>query len=594
MKKATVAGAPAPLSKPQRASAPAARPKIRVGLFAGRALQPRWIAAAFAGVAASDVAEVVVIAHCAPCRGERPVRGHPPLWRLYEEFERRAFGAQPDPLELVDLKAAVPHGVALEWPENWPEDATSDASTEQAWLEAIGRLRLDVAFALDAGADGGEANSARLAQLLRRGVARYGVWRHFFGEGRLAAGESAGVREVLGRSPVTESGLLIESLPGGAARLAYRSWARTAPLSVARNRSNVLRKTSAFAERALRELHRDGEAWLNSCPPVPIKGEHPIQGRRARPGAAFPGTPETLAGLAGLGGRMAARGVQKLLCVDQWFIAYRFDGPGRNSRPWNDPSGFTRLVPPTDRFWADPFPLVRNGRYFIFFEELLFSAAKAHISVVEIDPSGRASEPVKVLERDYHLSYPFLVEHQGELFMVPETGENRTVEVHRCIEFPHRWRLEKVLLQNIFCVDATFLRTDGRWWMFGNVAVEGTEIYDELHLFHADDLFGEWRPHRRNPVKSDARCARPAGNFYRDGGTLYRPAQICAPLYGSGVSINRVLELTPDSYLEQEVERVLPAQFGGDSAGLLGIHTLNRDANLSVIDGFCRRRRLGP
>ena len=92
-----------------------------------------------------------------------------------------------------------------------------------------------------------------------------------------------------------------------------------------------------------------------------------------------------------------------------------------------------------------------------------------------------------------------------------------------------------------------------------------------------------------NPVKSDARSARPAGSLFERDGALYRPAQICAPLYGSGVSLNRVLQLSPQAYVEQEDERIVATH----PAGLLGMHTLNRAGELSVLDAFVRRRRLG-
>jgi hypothetical protein len=127
--------------------------------------------------------------------------------------------------------------------------------------------------------------------------------------------------------------------------------------------------------------------------------------------------------------------------------------------------------------------------------------------------------------------------------------------------------------------------------MFANAAAQGSRMFDdELHLFHSDSLLGDWVPHRRNPVKSDARCARPAGQLYWRNGALYRPAQICAPLYGSGLSINRVLRLTPLDYAERQVERVLPS--GAD--GLLGVHTVNRAGDLTIIDAFARRSRFSP
>ncbi len=38
---------------------------------------------------------------------------------------------------------------------------------------------------------------------------------------------------------------------------------------------------------------------------------------------------------------------------------------------------------------------------------------KGHISVIRMDEQGVYSEPVKVLERPYHLSYPFVFEWEG-------------------------------------------------------------------------------------------------------------------------------------------------------------------------------------
>jgi hypothetical protein len=193
-----------------------------------------------------------------------------------------------------------------------------------------------------------------------------------------------------------------------------------------------------------------------------------------------------------------------------------------------------------------------------------------------------------VLERDYHLSYPFLLEHEGALYMIPETAQNRTVELYRCVEFPLRWKLEKVLLDGVRLVDATVQRGADRWWLFANGAPGSSRVFDdELHIFHSEKVLGEWRPHARNPVKSDARCTRPAGRLYWRAGALYRPAQICAPRYGAGLSINRVLRLTPQDYAERQVERVLPDR----GRGLLGLHTVNRAGELVVVDAFTRRRR---
>jgi hypothetical protein len=532
--------------------------KLRVGIFAGSRMQPRWIVEGFGKLAASDFAELVAIGWS----GEAPrVAPEPWLWRLYSRLDRAAFGGafrpEGDPRGLADL-AALPHHKVVH--------AAAGAEGELLALD------LDVAFAV------GDFDDELL-----QGVAHYGVWRYCFGERRDEDEALAGCQEVVDDVALTGSGLKVR-LAGAGARLAYQSWSRTYPFSVARNRARVLRKTAEFAQRALRELHRSGRGWLEQCKPIPEnRGQSPIS---VVPAGAAPNRVPTP-----ILGRIARRCVEKALNVEQWFLAYRLRetrfGDARAVAP--DLRGFTRLVPPKDRYWADPFVLAKGDRYFVFFEELVFRNRRAHISMLEIDAAGRASPPVRVLERDYHLSYPFLLENDGNLYMIPETAQNGTLEAYRCVDFPLSWRLERVLLSNVRCVDATFHQGPDRWWMFANAGTSGaTEFDDELHIFHAERLLGEWLPHPRNPVKSDARCSRPAGRLYWHNGALYRPAQICAPLYGSGLSINRVLRLTTQDYAERQVERILPARRGG----VLGIHTLNRAGDLTVVDAFARRPRI--
>jgi hypothetical protein len=539
----------------EAASAPQAR-KLRVGIVAAARMQPRWVVEAFAAVAASDFAEIALIAETGGAPPAQPL-----IWSLYDSADRLAFSRGADPSAPADLVAGVAHRRLVRLP-------AGAASPELPFA-------LDVVFALDG------LEERRLEKL-----ARHGVWRFHFGAGAGCHERLVGFREVAEDEPLSASGLSVWL--NGARRLAYQSWSRTYPLSPARTRAQVLEKAAQFPVRALRELQKSGTGanFLQGVPEGSIEKFAPVPDFENRSLSAI----SAAGSIARIGGRIARRGVEKALNVEQWFLAYRL-GPG----PGGDPraigpnlEGFTRLMPPTDRYWADPFVLERNGRYFVFFEELPFRAGKAHISLIEIGPDGTASAPVKVLERDYHLSYPFILEHDGQLYMVPETARRGTVELYRCIDFPRRWRLERVLMEGVRCVDATFHREGGRWWMFANVAAGRSRMFDdELHLFHAEDLLGDWKPHAANPVKSDARCARPAGQLYRKDGALYRPAQICVPLYGAGLSINRVMRLTPHEYAERQVTRVLPSR----AAGLLGVHTVNRAGELTVVDAFTRTSR---
>ena len=471
----------------------------------------------------------------------------PLLWRAYAHADRALARGWRGAEAPGDVMQIVPPECRLE-------------ESERCWRARIQAARLDVAFVL------GDLDVASIAK-----HARYGAWRFCFGEGQDMCAKLAGVREAIEDSPVVASGIRIHR-PGKPDRIACRSWSRNY-LSVTRSRASMFAKTGEFVSRALRDLRAGGSKWIEL-------GTEPAGDPLPH---AFPAMPKLIRGLTSLSTRVVRRAAQKALKLETWSIADRF-GPDDD---WNGSlDGWRRLDPPAGWFWADPFPIERDGRYWIFFEEQPLGAAKAHISVVEVRKDGTTWGPVKVLERPYHLSYPFLVEEGGELYMVPETADNNTVEVYRCLGFPAKWKLERVLLEGVRCVDATLHREDGRWWMFANAAAPGAELNDELAIYSAEALLGEWRPHRRNPVKSDVRSSRPAGRLFRRGDGLYRPGQICTPLYGAGIALNRVTRLTSEEYAEEEAARIEPRD-----GRTLGIHTFNRAGELSVADTFERRPR---
>ena len=108
--------------------------------------------------------------------------------------------------------------------------------------------------------------------------------------------------------------------------------------------------------------------------------------------------------------------------------------------------------------YADPFLFEHEGRHHLFCEDMPPGASRAVISHTELHPDGAASgPPVPVLERPYHLSYPFVFAHEGEVFLIPETSAQRRVELYRAVDFPHEWRREQVLLDGLVASDATLL-----------------------------------------------------------------------------------------------------------------------------------------
>jgi hypothetical protein len=251
---------------------------------------------------------------------------------------------------------------------------------------------------------------------------------------------------------------------------------------------------------------------------------------------------------------------------------------------------FKPIHPPAGRFWADPFVFQRKDSYFLFFEDASVVTGHGHISVLQVDDEENVAAPQKVLDRPYHLSYPFVFEWDDQVYMVPETGDNRTIELYRCVNFPYRWEFVHNLVDEIDAYDATLIEYRQLWWMFVNVRQHaGASTWDELCIFYCDSPINRnWQPHPQNPVVSDVRSARPAGRIFLEDGCLYRPSQDSSAKYGYALNINRVLTLSESEYREQIIRKVKPNW----SREFKAVHTFNSANGLTVIDVIRRFPRL--
>jgi hypothetical protein len=252
---------------------------------------------------------------------------------------------------------------------------------------------------------------------------------------------------------------------------------------------------------------------------------------------------------------------------------------------------FKKIIPPKDRFWADPFIVYKNEKYYVFFEELIYSEKIGHISLIEIDKNGNHSKPEKILDLPFHLSYPFIFEFEKNYYFIHASiSKNRaSVDLFKCIEFPYKWEFYKELIPNTPLVDTTLFYHKNKWWLFACVANnDGTSLSKNLVLYYNDSLINNsWISHPQNPIISDISKARPAGNIFNMQDRLIRPSQNCSKYYGYGLCFNEIIKLTETEYEEKLIESFEP-KLNND---FIGMHTFNRKNNLTIIDVIFRRPR---
>lgn len=279
-----------------------------------------------------------------------------------------------------------------------------------------------------------------------------------------------------------------------------------------------------------------------------------------------------------------------------WRVGWRWaDGPGLLDDPEHPPTGWTDMPDDGLHFYADPFPYEYDGRHFLFVEDFEHRHGRGVISVTEFDENGPIHRPAVALTHDVHLSYPFVVADQGEVWMIPETSGAGTVELYRATGFPYSWTRERVLLSGLEASDATVFRHQDRWWITATVR-DGGSFSDALHLWSADQLTGPWRPHPQNPVLVDISAARPAGRVEMitgpDGDRLIRPVQDGRTGYGAGLAIAEITALDEDRFEQNVLARLSPGSWWPGRR----IHTINRSGRLECIDGsaFSPRFRRRP
>lgn len=230
-------------------------------------------------------------------------------------------------------------------------------------------------------------------------------------------------------------------------------------------------------------------------------------------------------------------------------------------------------------FCADPFGVSEGGGVRLYYERFNFATDAGEIATRSYTFGGWGPEQ-KVLTGGSHLSYPHLIEHLGERFILPENGAAGVVAAYRIDGHEAEAPLRMV---DFPALDSTVLEHDGKWWLFATDA--RVKHVDVLHIWFSEvGPLGPWSAHRLNPVKTDIRGTRPGGTPFRFGGALYRPAQDGTQVYGSSLAINRVDVLTPTDFRETTVRRMPPFSERPD-----GVHTLSAVGGRTLVDGKIRR-----
>ena len=291
-----------------------------------------------------------------------------------------------------------------------------------------------------------------------------------------------------------------------------------------------------------------------------------------------------ISALAGQSFKIIKKVYEKLFFKEQWFLMYE----NKENLKCKQINQFQTIIPPKEQFWADPFVVDFEDKRYIFIEEEPLNS-HGHISLITLEKDGTHSEAVPILQKPYHISYPFVFSYKNRYFMIPETSENKTIELYEAVDFPYKWKFNKNLMDNLHAVDTTLFHHDDIWWLFTSI----TDFEDgwdngSMSVFFSDNLFSdEWKQHPQNPLITNPSNARMAGRVFKKDGKIYRPSQNCSQRYGYGFNLEEITKLSATHYKEKTITSVVPNW----DKNVLGTHTVNFAKDFTIIDGVHMRSR---
>lgn len=236
------------------------------------------------------------------------------------------------------------------------------------------------------------------------------------------------------------------------------------------------------------------------------------------------------------------------------------------------------------QFYADPFMFrLPNNQYCVLYEDYNYKKQYGKISMCILDEYNKPISTKTVLDTKSHLSYPGIFIEDQDIYVFPEAGASGKLSCYYYHEITESLKFKSDII-NLPLTDATILKHNNKYWVFSTM--RGKNSNNELCIFYSDSLFGQYIPHKKNPVKNEINGSRPAGNFICVDNQIYRPAQNSDKYYGSSIGIYKIIQLDEKDFTEEYYMSVSPPAKGRFNFGL---HTLNHVDNLIVIDGLSRR-----
>ena len=205
-------------------------------------------------------------------------------------------------------------------------------------------------------------------------------------------------------------------------------------------------------------------------------------------------------------------------------------------------------------FQADPFLFVKDDCLYLFYEEQK-GFLPGRIKMIKTQDLISWSDPIVVLQEKFHLSFPYVFEDDGKIYMIPESCENQSVRLYEANDDLTSFVFVRTLLKqedrtgpNSNFVDSHIYKKNGVYYLFTSYR---SDWKTRQELFTSSDLlYSDFVSHPCSPITVNNKYGRNGGSIIDLNGLVLRVSQDCSVEYGTNVSLHEIIAIDKDLYKE--------------------------------------------
>lgn len=273
--------------------------------------------------------------------------------------------------------------------------------------------------------------------------------------------------------------------------------------------------------------------------------------------------------------------LSKLFTFDEWVIGFaNLEPKSLIEKKYIDNYNVIWVKNPSKlTYRADAFYIKINDKTYLIFEEYSQIKKRGTIAIAEIE-NNRLTNKKTLIDDKKHLSYPFLFKDHKEIFIICESYKSGKTTLYKLDQ--QKLEIEKVkeIFTEFGVVDPIIIFHNNKYWLFYSKPSKPNE---ELYIAYSESLVGDYIQHPKNPIKICKKSSRNAGEIFTINNELYRPSQNCENVYGEKISLNKIIKMDEQNYIEELCSEILPSK---KFPKILRIHNLAISESYIVIDGF--------